>query len=111
MSAEIPCAASECIMPTWMAPKLPPPANTKAVLAALGAGATESDTDKPRPLPHSARWRKATRRLGRFIAAEGYAAILPMIVIPGRAEREPGIHSLRMDSGSAPEEGASRNDG
>ena len=32
MSAEIPFAASECIMPTWMAPKLPPPAKTKAVL-------------------------------------------------------------------------------
>src|ERR1700722_3943917 len=51
MSAEIPCAASECIMPTWMAPKLPPPANTKAVLAALVAGATESDTDKAPAAP------------------------------------------------------------
>src|SRR5690242_19876776 len=27
----MPCAASACSMPTWMAPKLPPPAKTKAV--------------------------------------------------------------------------------
>src|ERR1700722_14814368 len=38
----MPWAASECIMPTWMAPKLPPPANTRAVLA----GPAWSDRDK-----------------------------------------------------------------
>src|SRR6266550_8644450 len=31
MSATMPCVASECSMPTWMAPKLPPPAKTNAV--------------------------------------------------------------------------------
>ena len=30
--------ASDCSMPTWIAPKLPPPANTKAVLVGWGIG-------------------------------------------------------------------------
>src|SRR3954465_13055960 len=31
ISATTPCLTSECSMPTWMAPRLPPPAKTNAV--------------------------------------------------------------------------------
>src|SRR5690242_8221368 len=36
MSGVMPCLASEWIMPTWIAPKLPPPASTKAVFGRSG---------------------------------------------------------------------------
>ena len=47
MSAAMPWAASECSMPTWMAPKLPPPANTKAVFDGPISSRTDTHT-----LPH-----------------------------------------------------------
>src|SRR6266851_10357926 len=57
-----------------MAPKLPPPANTKAVFA----GPAWLDTDKPRALP--ARLRTATRRSDAIIAAENGAAPSTLVV-------------------------------
>src|SRR6516165_1996298 len=42
MSAVTPCATSDCSMPTWIAPKLPPPARTNAVFNRLPLPPTES---------------------------------------------------------------------
>src|SRR6516225_2611387 len=42
MSAVTPCATSDCSMPTWIAPKLPPPARTNAVFNRLPLPPSES---------------------------------------------------------------------
>src|ERR1700726_3817873 len=55
MSAAIPQAASDRSMPTWTAPKLPPPAKTKAVfgrgLSAATAKVTPHIIHRPTPCP------------------------------------------------------------
>src|ERR1044072_3479846 len=43
----MPCEASECSMPTWMAPKLPPPANTNAVFGRAVSGCTPFAINHP----------------------------------------------------------------
>src|SRR5262245_16912823 len=76
----MPCAASDCSMPTWIAPKLPPPANTKAVLVALAV--SDADTASS----PAASWVRAA--LGEFIAAgvEGRLATKPSM----SSRRRPG---------------------
>src|SRR3569832_1473252 len=54
MSASMPRAASACIMPTWMAPKLPPPASTKAVLGGPACRGGDKDVLAPRTPRHGA---------------------------------------------------------
>src|SRR5262245_39490266 len=48
MSAVMPWAASDCSMPTWIAPKLPPPARTNAVLTGLAASDADTASSPPR---------------------------------------------------------------
>src|SRR4029453_13744198 len=114
MSAEMPWAASDCSMPTWIAPKLPPPANTKAVLAGL----LSPDADKASSL--AASWDRVA--LDEFIAG-GEKKVLGGATrptpIPGRGKRELwcAIAHLRIhthDRGygfrACAQTGASRND-
>src|SRR5262249_25612924 len=64
MSAATPCAASDFSMPTWIAPKLPPPANTKAVLTWLAA--SDADTvSSPRVMASTRRWAGYSNGSGR----------------------------------------------
>src|ERR1700728_2088046 len=95
-----------------MAPKLPPPANTKAVFAGLAW----LGTDNPRSLPISMRRQSATRRSAASIAARQRTARSTMFVawagyscrrrrrvrVPAlRRNTERAVHRVRDTKGSA----------
>jgi hypothetical protein len=76
-------------MPTWMAPKLPPPANTKAVFAGLGW----SDTDKASVAPGIAALARTHATVGSAYSSAGVRCTInvceAVTVIPTRSRRTP----------------------
>src|SRR6516225_10450723 len=97
MSALTPCLASECIMPTWIAPKLPPPASTRAVVARPECSGIAKAVTSPRS--------GASQRapLGELIAA-AQREVLPSQRHPGRASPRAASRDLINDN-SALDEG------
>src|SRR6185312_7082653 len=98
MSAVMPWAASECSMPTCMAPKLPPPASTNAVFASPISSRTATHT-----LPH--RRIGQLRGVGVVIAVQERGGLLaPRMpyhdVVPANAKTDNHQHeSLRRGGG------------
>src|ERR1700709_2465613 len=86
MSAEIQWSAGEGVMPTWMAPKLPPPANTKAVFF----GPAWSDTDKAPVAPLGRRVGERATRCSAGLIAAGQRDAPSTLFVRARSQRRPG---------------------
>src|ERR1043165_6197211 len=129
MSAAMPCVASECSMPTWTAPKLPPPANTKAVFGCAPSAITspvnsvrhiDNMAAASRPPTHIRLTPPAPRRHDPIRAGHLHAACTAVSQLrsgadPDRAARDPLVRArlyrrhpgrlalrTRADQGTAP---------